>query len=73
MNLSSTTCISAPKSGAASATQTRNYEPDRLAPVWPSGRFAMTMGPGTTGICSKIETGTPNTADSTSLGMAVRG
>jgi len=52
--------------------QSCSHDPDYLAPVWPSGRFAMTMRPGTVGICSKIETGTFNTADSTSLGMAVR-
>ena len=47
-------------------------DPDGLAPVWPFGRFTMTMRPGTVGICSKVETGTPSTADSTSLGVAVR-
>ena len=49
-----------------------DQDPDGLAPVWLSGRFTMTIRPPTVGICSQTETGTFNTAESTTLGMAVR-
>ena len=59
---------SAPSGWGNVADKRRSHDPVGLAPVWPSGRFTMTMRPGTVGICSKVETGTPSTADSTSFG-----